>query len=177
MPNPKNKLDLTGQRFGKLIAQKISFSNSKYTVWECLCDCGKTAFARVGNLRSGNSTSCGCNRPQCTLESTIKRVLCMRRHSAIKRGLTWSISTELGTALLKSNCYYCDTPPFHEMTSYARDIGHLYGGIDRIDSSLGYEDGNVRPCCINCNLAKSDMTDNQFREWCQKVASFQWWNK
>jgi len=58
-----NSVDLTGQRFGKLIALRpTEMRKNGKRVWECLCDCGKTVFVRSTSLTNGNSTSCGCTR-------------------------------------------------------------------------------------------------------------------
>ena len=56
-----SRIDITRQRFGKLVAIKYSYTNKeKKAVWECLCDCGKTHYATAKDLRSGNTKSCGC---------------------------------------------------------------------------------------------------------------------
>jgi 5-methylcytosine-specific restriction endonuclease McrA len=56
-------LDLAGQRFGELVAiRRTSQDNQHQTYWLCRCSCGKFLDVRLGNLRSGNSTSCGHNR-------------------------------------------------------------------------------------------------------------------
>ena len=34
----------------------------KSTFWKCKCKCGKTISARAPDLKSGNTSSCGCNR-------------------------------------------------------------------------------------------------------------------
>ena len=52
------RLDLTGQRFGKLTA--IEYVGNKK--WRCICDCGKTIVARTAGLRNGETKSCGCGR-------------------------------------------------------------------------------------------------------------------
>ena len=54
-------LDLTGKRFGKLVAISYS-SGSRHNegVWLCKCDCGKDTFVSSANLRTGNTKSCGC---------------------------------------------------------------------------------------------------------------------
>ena len=59
------KLDLTGQRFGNLIALKpdepyIKPSGKKISTWLCQCDCGNTVVVRTEYLRSGHTKSCGC---------------------------------------------------------------------------------------------------------------------
>lgn len=55
------KKDLTGQRFGKLIAlyptDKREFN---HVVWHCKCDCGKEKDVSTNHLIDGNCRSCGC---------------------------------------------------------------------------------------------------------------------
>lgn len=53
--------DLTGQRFGKLIALEPMGSNGKAMTWRCKCDCGNEQFITTSHhLISGNTQSCGC---------------------------------------------------------------------------------------------------------------------
>lgn len=55
--------DLTGQRFEKLTVTKYLGKDKYYNkIWECQCDCGNVVPVRQGHLRSGHTTSCGCNR-------------------------------------------------------------------------------------------------------------------
>ena len=53
-----NKIDLTGQRFGKLKVIEETYQNN-IRKWKCQCDCGNISYIATGSLRSGNSTSCG----------------------------------------------------------------------------------------------------------------------
>ena len=56
-----NAKDLTGQRFGRLVAVRPADKREVTSiVWECLCDCGNYHFATSGNLLSGGVKSCGC---------------------------------------------------------------------------------------------------------------------
>ncbi len=54
--------DLTGQRFGRLVAlyptEKRDSKGSVY--WHCKCDCGNAADVSEAELRHGNYRSCGC---------------------------------------------------------------------------------------------------------------------
>jgi hypothetical protein len=53
-------VDLTGRRFGKLIALRRSIDIS---LWFVQCDCGSPEkMVRGSNLSSGNTTSCGCHQ-------------------------------------------------------------------------------------------------------------------
>lgn len=62
------QIDLAGQRFGRLVAIERMSDGDHRGKWLCKCDCGSETFVETGNLRRGNSTSCGCKR----IESTTK---------------------------------------------------------------------------------------------------------
>ena len=67
--------DLTGQKFGRLIAIKDSGKRSSgLVVWECLCDCGNTTFVIGNDLRSGSTRSCGCLRQEIRIKENQKRI-------------------------------------------------------------------------------------------------------
>lgn len=55
---------LVGQRFGKLTVLNRADHNSKSgnAMWVCRCDCSSTVTVIGSHLRSGHTTSCGCNR-------------------------------------------------------------------------------------------------------------------
>ena len=60
-----NFIDLTGIRFGKLTVlyraeDHIQPSGQHKRVWHCKCDCGNECNVRANDLKSGNTTSCGC---------------------------------------------------------------------------------------------------------------------
>ena len=54
--------DLTGQRFGKLVAVRRIRSQNGRTRWECRCDCGNMHIVTAHALKAGKCTSCGCSR-------------------------------------------------------------------------------------------------------------------
>ena len=55
------QIDLTNQRFGKLIAiEPTEMRSGTQVVWKCKCDCGNECYIGAGNLKSGHTTSCGC---------------------------------------------------------------------------------------------------------------------
>ena len=57
------KKDLTGQRFGKLIAiECLSLSSQGLYVWLCKCDCGGSKEVVGAYLTRGKTSSCGCMR-------------------------------------------------------------------------------------------------------------------
>ena len=57
-------LDLTGQRFGRLVAQAVAETSGRKRHWVCLCDCGNEVTVRTSALTEGNTKSCGCLRDE-----------------------------------------------------------------------------------------------------------------
>lgn len=58
MPMPR---DLTGQRFGRLIAVCSTNKRARrHVVWLCRCDCGNLKEIESNSLCSGKTKSCGC---------------------------------------------------------------------------------------------------------------------
>ena len=56
-------IDMTGQTFGRLrVVGQADASGGSQARWRCVCDCGAEAVARGDSLRSGHTTSCGCER-------------------------------------------------------------------------------------------------------------------
>lgn len=53
-------IDITGKRFGRLIAINWSHKKGKFSYWNCKCDCGNEKTIQLTNLTQGKTTSCGC---------------------------------------------------------------------------------------------------------------------
>lgn len=61
----KRSLDISQQRFGKLVAIKeVGKTKRGQAIWLCKCDCGKECTKRADVLKSGCSNSCGCIRKE-----------------------------------------------------------------------------------------------------------------
>ncbi len=64
-----------------------------------------------------------------------------RKRKAKMRGIEWAITYERFIQL-NTNCYYCNKQdPL---------------GLDRLDNSRGYIEGNVIPCCYHCNKTRGE---------------------
>lgn len=65
-------IDVTGKRFGKLIAINSVGKNKRgYTQWLCKCDCGNKVVYSIAALAKGKATSCGCVKKD--KENAVKR--------------------------------------------------------------------------------------------------------
>jgi hypothetical protein len=77
---------------------------------------------------------------------------------AAKKELPFELTFEQFLSLLDQNCHYCHAAP--------------RGGIDRKDSALGYTVKNSLPCCKRCNLAKNDMSYEEFLNHIRSIYDF-----
>src|SRR5208337_5179017 len=66
MPRGSKPTDLTGQRFGRLIAlqRTATYITGRKPMWLYKCDCGKATLAISLCLVKGTTQSCGCLREE-----------------------------------------------------------------------------------------------------------------
>lgn len=133
-------------------------------------------------IKKGNTkfTSNHGNSKVTPQEASINGLLNRCIQNAKRRKLDWSLSKATFISLIFGNCVWCGCSPFERYNVAVSKNGYsqtkhqtkrvtegwiYFNGIDRIDSSKGYEDGNVQSCCKFCNYAKNDRTDNEFKIW------------
>lgn len=67
-------VDLTGQRFGKLlVVSRGPNGGNRQPRWVCHCDCSKTVVVYGSSLRGGVTKSCGCSRSTSRIINRIGR--------------------------------------------------------------------------------------------------------
>ena len=167
-------LDLAGKVCGNLTAirkverPKDKNPNDRNQYWECICGCGNKVTARATHLKHGDIVSCGCSKPKETEESLFRRVVGQMKARARKKNHEWKLSLSWLRENLQKNCSYCGSPPSNIGTRGNGTV-FIYNGLDRIDSSKGYTEDNVRPSCKRCNWAKSDLAEDEFLDWIGKI--------
>ena len=56
-----NNIDITNQRFGRLVAiEPTEKRYYRHVVWKCKCDCGNIVEVPLNSLRQQKTRSCGC---------------------------------------------------------------------------------------------------------------------
>jgi len=55
-------LDISGNRYGKLVVLNLAYTKSKNSYWLCKCDCGNEKIVIANSLKKGTTKSCGCLR-------------------------------------------------------------------------------------------------------------------
>lgn len=164
------RLELAGQKFGKLTVIKISHTDiHSRKHWLCKCDCGNEKIINGSKLKSGTTKSCGCLRK--FPEGIAARNIIMRHHkyNAKRRNLEQALTDEQIIALHKEDCYYCGMPPSNIYSHPSCNGLYTYSGIDRVDNNKGYTIDNVVPCCDYCNGAKGKKPVEDFMSWLKQI--------
>lgn len=144
---------------------------NRNVVFKCQCDCGRFVEYTWSAINASRAKSCGCVRgPKPVGCAAINIALRQYKQSAARRGYQWLLPRETAILLFSRPCYYCGSPP----SNVARDDRlngkqFVYNGIDRLNPSLGYVEGNVVACCSTCNFAKMRMTEHEFIDWIDRV--------
>ena len=162
---------------------EIGTRKKRTKLYEGVCDCGNVVYRTLKKLKE--SYSCGCVRPGAQKErktllergrAASKALFNNRKNQAKYRNLQWSIDFESFLQYTSSNCHYCGTQPscsthFGNSGLKRYNGAYIYNGLDRIDSSLGYIEGNIVPCCASCNRMKMDLKYDTFIALVLKISS------
>lgn len=148
-------VDLTGQKFGRLMVLERTENKGIQVCWKCQCDCGNITTTTSYHLRHGHTQSCGCLQ----IERTIKA---HKTHGKLKTRLhgIWTG--------MKARCYnpnretyknyggrgitVCDEwkNSFQAFYDWAMANGYDPNAkrgectLDRIDNNGNYEPSNCR---------------------------------
>lgn len=145
---PQNRLDLSGQRFGRLQVTSEATRRSAHRYWLCVCDCGTESVVGQSQLRSGKAQSCGCLHREQISER-------MKTHGASRTSeyLIWkSMRRRCSSPKDKRYLAYGGRgirvcPEWESFETFIRDMGprpSVKHSIDRIDNDRGYEPDNCR---------------------------------
>lgn len=179
----KKATDLIGYSSRFLIVISPSHTDSNYRkYWNCKCICGSQCVIRGDIIIANTNANCGCKTSELqsragiepNKQSNIARIFRQYKKRGLQSGKGFSLTKEQFIKLISGNCAYCNAPPTNccKIKTKLQTVELQYNGIDRIDSSLGYSIDNCVSCCIRCNVAKNDMTIEEFLRWIESVYRF-----
>ena len=140
-------LDLSGQRFSRLVVLEQAGRLNANVVWKCQCDCGAIAHIRSNSLKRNVTKSCGCLQKE-----VVKR-------TATTHGRTKTVEFTKWSSML-SRCTNPKHPGYKiyggrgitvcdawkDFSVFYRDMGPCPRGLtlERVDNERGYGPDNCK---------------------------------
>lgn len=170
------RLNLKGKQFNRWTVLEFDRVYNKNSYWKCKCECGTIKSISGMSLKKGDSTSCGCYQKE--VAKKVGKVVGKKiggwnklpnnqaywnrkyfdyKRAAEKRNYYFELTQDEVKELCLGECYYCGTLP------------NLYNGIDRVDNEIGYTIDNVVSCCKICNIAKNNLSADDFLAHIHKI--------
>lgn len=173
--------DLIGAVFGKLkVLEYVRTGRYQkggtFRIWKCRCECGGLAYAREGNLRHKNQTTCKV----CSLH---KLVASKEQKCCIDYNVWYSLYKRA-----KERNIPCEVTPEYLYQLFLEQNGRcalsgveIFFGKKRKDESTaspdriipedGYVVGNVRWVHKYVNSMRNNKTTDEFLDWCKKIVN------
>lgn len=178
-----HKLNLKGQKFGRLTVLEMDKVIKNKTMWKCLCDCGNEVSVFGSNLKRGNSLSCGCMAN----EMLSKRMTTHKKSYTRIYGIWIGMKQRCFNPNVKSYSNYgqkgirvCDEWMGENGFQNFYDWSMLNGyndelSIDRIDVNGNYEPSNCR--WANNETQMNNMSTNVYLTYKGKTQTITQWSK
>ena len=171
--------DMVGKTFTLLTVRQLSHRSNKEYFWFCECACGNTPPKPISSsrLRTGHTKSCGCLRTRSGAAhphwmgtgAMPGRVWNLIKRCADARDIEFLITPEYAVSLFEQQQHRCALSgvllKFPERWNDTHDAS-----LDRIDSDLPYQPGNVQWVHKDVNRIKRELTQSTFLAWCKKIA-------
>ena len=163
-------------------------SKDRTLYWLVQCQCGHLAWKSPAHLKDGSSTRCKkCgNKIFITNDGDVNtEALIVSKFNQIKQGLKtrkkigkleFTITPEYLSQLYNSN-HYCNLSGIDLSLSLDKTLQQQNLSVDRVDSNIGYVEGNIQLVDKRINMMKGTLSNKEFIELCCKVAEHHGWSR
>jgi 5-methylcytosine-specific restriction endonuclease McrA len=149
----KTRHDISGLRFGWLVARKYSSNDKRGSaMWECQCDCGNIKIIASRHLVSGKTKSCGCHHSDYVTTHGMSSSKEYGRVKSRKRRAmsalldeSWNLDMEMALFVMFESCIVCGSKNL-------LSVDHVMPLFD----GNGLKPGNAVILCKRCNSAKKN---------------------
>lgn len=165
-----------GEQCGTLVVKNEFHDRNKSgrsVLWfECECNkCGGLSKHNANVFRQGESSCKNCRRSGRFVARNIKNRTFKQYFSTIlsnnkKRQLYVGISVEALETLMLQQCGKCN------LSGVPISVEDGTASLDRIDSSIGYVDGNIQWVHRVINFMKTDLPQDDFITFCDLVSNY-----
>ena len=150
------------------------YTSSRQPHYLCKCNnCNELLILGLWYLKESKSNMCkSCRIKSRSLpsgEASINKVYRGYMSNALKRDYNFDLTRSDFMRIINKNCHYCNSEPSNIAQNQNNTGNYIYNGIDRIDNTKGYTLSNVISCCKVCNIAKSNLSVDDFKAWINKL--------
>lgn len=143
------KVDLVGQKFGKLVVLKFhGMSQDKMTrLWHCKCECGGAILVPTKRLNNGDTKSCGCLSPEVTATRNTSHGCSDTALYRIWRSMLNRCHSPANEAFPRYGGRGITVDPrWHTFENFKKDMGTKPKGmsLERLENNLGYSATNCK---------------------------------
>lgn len=145
----------------------------------CKCKCGKESYVQIPALINKLSKGCPCraidkNREKRNYIGDISETFWGRiQKSAKKRNIFFSITKEYAWDLFLKQNKKCKLSGLEivieKSLNRKKGYSNITASLDRINSSLGYIEGNVQWVHKDVNYIKQDLEESYFKKLCKLI--------
>lgn len=166
-----------GEKYGDWIV--ISQNIEKYQRWykyHVKCKCGLEKYVLASTLRTGKSVCCRSCSKYLGIGDLSSTFFSRIKEGAKARNIKMDITIEYAFNLLKSQKYKCALSGLNLIMSktFSQDKidceNSTTASLDRINSNLGYIEGNIQWIHKDINIMKNNYDEKYFIKMCKLIA-------
>lgn len=184
------KIEMIGQQYGNLLVLE---EHSKYKngiiKYLCKCKCGNNTIASGDHIRRGNIKSCGCATPIGKLHKDwngvgkisgafwYDHIVRSANGSKGRKPLLLNVDKKYVWELFEKQSGKCALSGMDITFPKKHNDKSWTASLDRIDSSKGYEKGNVQWVHKDINMMKRNYSQDYFIKMCKLIFKWKYGNE